>query len=52
MNRQDGHAKRPPIEIPPEMLADRKPVAPKPAVPKAHHRKHPEHIPAKHNLPE
>jgi hypothetical protein len=51
MNRQDRHAKPPPIEIPPEMLADMKPVAPRPVVSKADHRKHPELIPPQHGLP-
>jgi hypothetical protein len=51
MNRQDRHAKRPPLEIPVEMLAEMKLVAPKPRMSKAHHPKHPELIPPKHGLP-
>jgi hypothetical protein len=51
MNRQDRHAKPPPLEIPVEMLAGTKPVAPKPVISKAHHPKHPEIIPPKHGLP-
>ena len=52
MNRQDRHAKRPPIEIPAEMLAETKPVAPRPVPSKAHRPKHPEAIPPKHGLSE
>jgi hypothetical protein len=51
MNRQDRHAKPPPIEIPVELLAEMKPVAAKPRVSKAHRPKHPELIPPKHGLP-
>lgn len=51
MNRQDRHAKPPPLEIPVEMLAETKPVAPKPVISKAHHPNHPEIIPPKHGLP-
>jgi hypothetical protein len=50
MNRQDRHAKRPPIEIPAEMLAERKPVASKPLVSKALRPNHPELIPPKPDL--
>ncbi len=51
MNRQDRHAKRPPIEIPVELLAEIKPAAPKPRISKAHRPSHPELIPPKHALP-
>jgi hypothetical protein len=51
MTREDRHAKRPPIEIPVEMLAETRPVAPKPVIPKAHHPKHPEPLPPTHGLP-
>jgi hypothetical protein len=51
MDHQDRHARRPPIEIPVELLAERKPAAPKPRVSKAQRRNHPELIPPKHGLP-
>jgi hypothetical protein len=51
MNRQDRHAKRPPIEIPVEMLAETRPVARKPVPSKARRPKYPEPIPPKHGLP-
>jgi hypothetical protein len=50
MNRPDRHAKRPPIEIPIEMLAERAPVASKPLVSKALRSNRPELIPPKHGL--
>jgi hypothetical protein len=46
MYRQDRHAKPPPIEIPAEMLAETKPVAPKPRAPK-----YAKPVPPKHGLP-
>jgi hypothetical protein len=51
MNRQDRHAKRPPIEIPVEMLAEIRPVAPTRVVPKPHHAKPLAAVPPKHGLP-
>ena len=46
MDRQDRHAKPPPIEIPIGMLVDTKPVALKPRDPKR-----PKLVPPKHGLP-
>ncbi len=51
MNRQDRHAKRPPIEIPPELLAETRPDAPKRVMPKPHHAKLLARVPPKHDLP-
>jgi hypothetical protein len=52
MNRQDRHAKRPPIEIPVELLAEIEPVAPKGVVPKPRHSRPPVVVPPKRGLPE
>jgi hypothetical protein len=51
MNRKDRHAKRPPIEIPVEMLAETPSAAPKRVISRAPHPKHRERIPPKHGLP-
>jgi hypothetical protein len=51
MNRHDRHAKRPPLEIPVEMLAERTPVAPKPVMSKAHDPKPATRVPPKRGLP-
>ena len=39
MNRQDRHAKPPPIEIPVELLAEIRPIASKRVIPKLRHAK-------------
>ena len=51
MNRQDRHAKRPPIEIPAEMLAEIRPTAPKRVIPKRRHAKALAPVPPKPDLP-
>ena len=51
MDRQDRRAKRPPIEIPIEMLAETMPATPKPVMSKARHPKPPAPVPSKHGLP-
>ncbi len=51
MNRQDRHARRPPIEIPVEFLAKIKPIAPKRAIPKARHAKALAPVSPKQDLP-
>jgi hypothetical protein len=51
MTRQDRHAKRPPLEIPVEMLAEIKPVAPKRVLPKPHHSEPLAPVPPKLGLP-
>ena len=51
MNRQDRHAKPPPIEIPVEMLAEIRPVAPKRVIPKPRHARPLAPVPANPGLP-
>jgi len=51
MNRQDRHAKRPPIDIPVEFLAEIKPVAPKRVLPKPRHSRRLAPVPPKPGLP-
>jgi hypothetical protein len=51
MNRQDRRAKRPPIEIPAEMLAETKPIAPKRATPKPRHAEPLAPVPPKQGPP-
>jgi len=50
MNRQDWHAKPPPIEIPVELLAEIKPIAPKHVIPKPRHAKAVAPVPPKPGL--
>ena len=51
MNRQDRHAKPPPIEIPVELLAETKPIAPERVLPRPRHAKTLAPVPPKPGLP-